>query len=122
MSTTLILCLALAVWACWARSTASFTLCCIVPGGVYVFSEGFAFARGGKLDALRWEQIDSMLFSIVRRYMNGIYTGTQHKYTIRSVDGRQIVLNDRITNVEQLGDKPQRHGNARQIARGYCSF
>ena len=71
---------------------------------VYVFSEGFAFTRGGKLDALRWEQVDSMLFSIVKRYMNGIYTGTQHKYTIRGIDGRQFVLNDRITNVEQLGD------------------
>lgn len=71
---------------------------------VYVFSEGFAFTRGTKLDALRWEQIDSMLTSIVKKYMNGIYTGTQHKYTIRSSDGKQLVLNDRITNVEQLGD------------------
>lgn len=71
---------------------------------VYVFSEGFAFTRGGKVDALRWEQIDSMLFSIVKRYMNGIYTGTQHKYTIRGIDGRQFVLNDRINNVGQLGE------------------
>lgn len=71
---------------------------------VYVFSEGFAFTRGSKLDALRWEQINSMLISVVRRYMNGVYTGTQHKYTIRTMDGKQIVLNDRITNVGQLGD------------------
>ena len=71
---------------------------------VYVFSDGFVFTRGSKLDALRWEQINSMLMSVTRRYMNGIYTGTQHKYTIRGIDGREFVLNDRITNVGQLGD------------------
>lgn len=71
---------------------------------VYMYSEGFAFTRGGKLDAFRWEQVESMWQRVTRRYMNGIYTGTQHKYTIRSVDGKQVILNDRITNVGQLGN------------------
>lgn len=70
---------------------------------VYIYSEGFAFTRGGKLDAFRWEQVESMWQSVTKRYMNGIYTGTQHKYTIRSIDGREVILNDRITNVGKLG-------------------
>jgi len=36
--------------------------------------------------------------------MNGIYVGTEHKYTVRGLDGRQVVLNDRITNVERPGN------------------
>ncbi len=71
---------------------------------VYVGSEGFAFSRGSKLDAFRWDQVESMRQRVTRRYMNGIYIGTQHKYTIRGLDGKQVVLNDRITNVERLGN------------------
>lgn len=71
---------------------------------VYIYSEGFAYTRGSKLDAFRWSEIESMWQRVTRRYMNGIYTGTQHKYTIRGLNGQQIVLNDRITNVEQVGN------------------
>ncbi|HKF37334.1 MAG TPA: DUF6585 family protein [Ktedonobacteraceae bacterium] len=71
---------------------------------VYVGSEGFAFSRGSELDAFRWDQIECMWQRVTRRYMNGIYTGTDHKYTVRGLDGRQVVLNDRITNVERLGN------------------
>ena len=70
---------------------------------VYVYSEGFAFTRGGNIDAFRWDQIDCMWQRITRRYMNGIYMGTQYKYTIRGLNNKQIVLNDRITNVGSLG-------------------
>src|SRR5260370_36817926 len=62
---------------------------------VYVISEGFAFSGGSKLDAFRWDQVESMWQRVTRRYMNGIYTGTQHKYTIRGLDGRQGELNTR---------------------------
>ena len=70
---------------------------------VYVYSEGFAFSRGGKIDAFRWDQIDCMWQRITKRYMNGIYIGTQYKYTIRGLNNKQVVLNDRITNVGSLG-------------------
>lgn len=71
---------------------------------VYLYSEGFAFARRRKLDAFRWDQIESMLQRVTRQYVNGIYMGTNHRYTIRGLDGRQVVLTDRITHVERLGD------------------
>lgn len=71
---------------------------------VYVYSQGFVFTRGSKLDAFRWDQIESISQRVTRQYVNGIYTGTQHRYTLRGLDGRKIVLNDRITNVERLGN------------------
>jgi hypothetical protein len=71
---------------------------------VYVYSEGFAFSKGSKIDAFRWDQIDCMWQRITRRYMNGIYMGTQYKYTIRGLNNRQVILNDRITNIGSLGN------------------
>jgi hypothetical protein len=71
---------------------------------VYLYSEGFAYARRRKLDAFRWDQIESLLQSVTRQYVNGIYMGTNHRYTIRGLDGRQVVLTDRIAHVESLGN------------------
>ncbi|MBV9615825.1 MAG: hypothetical protein JO031_10260 [Ktedonobacteraceae bacterium] len=70
---------------------------------VYVYSEGFAFTKGSKVDAFRWDQIDCMWQAITRRYMNGIYMGTLYKYTVRGMNGRQVVLNNRIADVGSLG-------------------
>jgi hypothetical protein len=71
---------------------------------VYLYSEGFAYIRRKKLDAFRWDQIESMLQSVTRQYYYGIYMGTNHRYTIRGQDSRKVVLTDRITHVERLGD------------------
>lgn len=71
---------------------------------VYVYADGFAFTRGGKLDAFRWEQVESMWQRITRRYMNGIYYGTEYKYTIRGENGQQVILTNRITDVGTLGE------------------
>jgi Family of unknown function (DUF6585) len=70
---------------------------------VYIYTEGFAFARGSKVDAFRWDQVDAIWQSITRRYVNGIYTGTTYKYTIRGIDSRQVVLTNRITDIAKLG-------------------
>jgi hypothetical protein len=70
---------------------------------VYVYSEGFAFARGAKVDAFRWDNVQDIRQSITRRYVNGIYTGTYYRYTIRGIDSRQVALNNRITNIAKLG-------------------
>lgn len=72
---------------------------------VYVCSEGFAFARGSKLDAFRWDQIDSVLFLIATKYMYGaVSAGTQYKYTVRGMNGAQVVLNNRMTGIKELGE------------------
>lgn len=71
---------------------------------VYVCTEGFVFTRGGKVEAFRWDQIEAMWQAVTKHYRNGIYTGTSHKYTVRRRDGGQVVLNDRFTDVEELGN------------------
>ncbi len=69
---------------------------------VYVCSEGFIFSRGGKIDIFRWDQVDAMWQYSVKHYVNGIYTGTTHKYTILGLDKKRVVLNDRLSQVEKL--------------------
>ncbi|HEU5227713.1 MAG TPA: DUF6585 family protein [Ktedonobacteraceae bacterium] len=71
---------------------------------VYVCTDGFAFTRGNAIEAFRWDQIEAMWQSVTKHYTNGVYTGTTHIYTVRSRDGRKVVLNDKFANVEQLGN------------------
>lgn len=71
---------------------------------VYVCSDGFAFVRGGRVDAFRWDQIEAMWQAITRRYSYGVYVGATHKYTVRRKDGVQVVFNDRFAQVEDLGN------------------
>jgi hypothetical protein len=71
---------------------------------IYIYSEGFAYTRINKVTAFRWDQIESMLQAVTRQYMNGIYVGTNHKYTISGLDGKKIVLNDIISNVGTAGE------------------
>lgn len=71
---------------------------------VYVCSDGFALVRGSKIDAFRWDQIDNVMFRIIRRYRNGIYMGTTYRYTIRGLNGNQVILNNRFANIKMLGE------------------
>lgn len=72
---------------------------------VYVFEQGFLFKKGNEApQPFRWDQIEAVWYHVTRHYRNGIYTGTTHNYRVRRKDGYQIVLNDRFTNVEKLGD------------------
>ncbi len=71
---------------------------------VYVCTDGFVFTRGNKIEAFRWDQIEAMWQAVTRRYINGIYTGTVHRYTVRGRDARQVIFSDRFTNVEELGN------------------
>lgn len=73
--------------------------------GVYVFEHGFLFKKGNEApQPFRWDQVEAVWYQVTRHYRNGIYTGTTHRYRVRRKDGYQIVLNDRFTNVGQLGD------------------
>lgn len=72
---------------------------------VYLCSNGFAYTHGGKTDIYPWQHIDAMWQQVTRRYYNGIYTGTTHKYTIRRSDGAQLILNDIFPDVELIGNR-----------------
>ncbi len=73
---------------------------------VSVYSEGFAFAHGSKLDVFRWDQIESIQQSTVHRtyrlFIVIAFTLSFHKYRVRSQDGRQILLKNRISDMDGL--------------------
>ena len=72
---------------------------------VYLGTDGFIFTRRGRIDAFHWAQIEAMWQSVTRRYTNGVYTGTTHRYTVKRKDGLKIVLTDRFADVEEIGNR-----------------
>jgi hypothetical protein len=70
---------------------------------VDVFANGLVVTNGAKRDILRWDQAASITQYILRRYTNGIYSGTTHRYTLRMADGRSILFSDGIRKLEDLG-------------------
>lgn len=69
---------------------------------IYVYSEGLAFVRGSKIDAFRWEHIQSMWQKNVRYGNIGTYYS--HTITIQGVNGKKVVFTDRFANVERVGN------------------
>jgi len=73
--------------------------------GVYVFEQGFLYKKGNQApQPFRWDQIEAVWYQVTRHYTNGVYTGTTHRYKVRRRDSYEIVLNDRIAKVGQLGE------------------
>lgn len=70
---------------------------------VYVCADGFIFKRGRTIDAFRWDQIEAMWQAVTKHYRNRVYMGTSYKYTIRRQDGVQVVFDNKLAHVEQLG-------------------
>jgi hypothetical protein len=74
---------------------------------VVVHANGMVVTQDKHQAIYRWDQAASVTQYIVRRYTNGIYSGTTHRYTLRMMDGRRVVFSDGIRNVEQLGKQIQ---------------
>jgi len=72
---------------------------------IYIYSEGFVYKRGMKIDVVRWDHIQAAWMWNIKHYRNGIYAGTTHKYTVLRGDGLKITLNDKFSGVERLGDR-----------------
>jgi len=72
---------------------------------VYIYSEGFVYKRGMKIDVFRWDHIQTTWMWNIKHYRNGIYAGTTHKYIVLREDGLKITLNDKFSGVERLGDR-----------------
>ena len=66
------------------------------------YQNGFAFKDHKGLQTWSWQDITSIRTAITRQYTNGIYTGTSHVYRVTGKNGRQLVLNDSLSNVEQI--------------------
>jgi len=73
------------------------------PVTASLYERGFTHATRKGTEVFRWDAIDAVWQSIVRRYVNGVYAGTHYRYTVQAKDGRRVVLDDRITHVEPIG-------------------
>ncbi len=75
---------------------------------VIIYEQGLMRTKKGQTDVVRWEHVDAFWQAVTKRYMNGIYTGTTHIYTLRRSDGVVFKFNDTINKVEALGNTLQR--------------
>jgi hypothetical protein len=76
---------------------------------VVVYNNGLAYSDRKGVKTWRWEQINDVYANVVHHYTNGIFTGTTHVYTLHHADGKKLVLNDSIAEVESLYNFIQNH-------------
>jgi hypothetical protein len=74
---------------------------------VGVFTDGLLWCKGDRTEVVPWDDIRSVWQQVTDTYVNGIYTGTTHIYTLERREGRKLVLNDAIANVKTLGETVQ---------------
>lgn len=97
----------LSVWLIFVISKRLTNLPALLPRRswhVYIFSGGFVFTREGKLDVAHWEEIQAIWHQIERRWHGRAGTDFINIYTIVCADGRRIVFDDQIKDVEKLGN------------------
>ena len=75
---------------------------------VLLCTEGLLRTNGSKVEIVRWDQVQAFWQAVTKRYYNGIYTGTTHRYTLRRADGEVFKFNDTLGKVEALGNAIQR--------------
>lgn len=71
---------------------------------IYTCDHGFLFSKDGKAEAFRWEQIESLWERVTLYKSYGMNAGMTHKYTVRRIDGTEVILDDKFGNVDKLGD------------------
>jgi hypothetical protein len=66
---------------------------------------GFVHSHRGKRRLVPWDDVRSVTSAITEVYQNGVYTGTNYKYTLALEDGTQLVYtNYRLQKVEKLAN------------------
>ncbi len=66
-----------------------------------IFERGFVLRERGRATAWQWEEVVAITSHVTRNYLLGIHAGTRHRYTLRRVDGSEMILDDSIRRVEQ---------------------
>lgn len=74
-----------------------------------LYKNGFAYSDRKGLKSFYWDEIQSIRSEVVKRYTNGFYTGTTHRYTIENYNGVRISLDDSLMRVEELASRIRRH-------------
>ena len=89
---------------------------------VLVFPDGLLHIKNGKSNVFRWDDIGAVWQQITKRYVNGVYTGTTHIYTLRRYDGEQIKLSDSLAKVEELGTLVQNETFKRLMPKAIATY
>ena len=89
---------ALVLWEAWRNW----------PVAAALYENGLAYNDRGGVKQVRWDDVDGVWQSVTKHYRNGVYVGTTHLYTVQARDGMKIKLDDKLTNVEELGNHVQR--------------
>ena len=74
---------------------------------VALFERGFLQVRRGKVDVVRFKDIESIWQHIVDHYHNFVHTHTSHIYTVQTYEGKRFMFDDRLENVRNLGESIQ---------------
>lgn len=89
---------------------------------VQVFNDGLIQTRFDQRDVCRWDDIAAVWQYVVKRYYNGVYTGTNHTYTVQKRDGTKMKFNDTLKNVEQLGNTIQEEVARRLLPSAIAAY
>jgi hypothetical protein len=60
-------------------------------------------------DVVLWGDVSEFYQHVTRHYRNGAYTHTTHVYTLLTRNGAKLIFDDKITSVEDLGNKLQNY-------------
>lgn len=75
---------------------------------VYVCPAGLVQVKGSAVDAVRWDQVESVTQAVTRQtirvYLIPVARITNHAYTVRRPDGTTLKFKDGLRNVESLGN------------------
>lgn len=85
-------------------------------------ADGVTYDKNGSITSVRFDEIVGFWQNITKRYYNGVYTGTTHVYTVQKSDGKKVVFNDTLKNVEELGNAIQGEVTQRHLPRAFETY
>lgn len=74
---------------------------------VVLFTDGFFYQQAKRKFAVRWQDIEFVHKQTTHNFIHFIYAGKSYTYTIQTKAFEQIVLDDKLERIEELGDRVQ---------------
>ncbi|GHO44491.1 DUF6585 family protein [Ktedonospora formicarum] len=66
----------------------------------YLYQEGFIYANGSQLHAVRWDHVEA----VWQKQVSYSIWSTRSTYTVKRPDGAQVVISSHVHKVRELGD------------------
>ncbi len=74
---------------------------------VRVFEEGFTILRNGEEHDVNWSEVEEIYQNVKRILRGGRFAGKESIYTLNTYDGRQIVFDNSVRGITDLGSALQ---------------